>query len=766
MQSSAEVCRSLWSSPSASSSTAGLPVILFQQLQYISSVDSSSTPSSSSAVTLTNELFDSCLSIYEFLLSSSLSSPPPPPLSSASHSTLSLYSEILLDKRNFNFMKLCILLLSSHEYNTALSQFLIRCLFSEELLAEYLSLGIMDGLFNLFLKFKQNQNLLSDVLRVYIGPLYNIALLDSIATSLLQLMRYHAGGGRGSGPSSTSLLLFHPNHLESIGQLFGVICNELKKGLLRYSAELQELTDHLLLLLNEIIEGVFVANGSPLSDYLKGEYHPLMQRWNEDLASAYQEGLAVIKRSIDMEVAGGSGEDGSQLLVVHPLLRNGVVSSEDLLVTAIPLWSPSSGPAQRYTVPVALDISMEALRNGFSSLYQRDVLLFYDDTSDNNKRRPLVQRRDFDQLVERIMATSQQQHSATARPVPIPVYVNINTAPSTFNTLQRPLTIQTSGLGDPHHKRQTLLELQRTCNLLHKKIDQKLMESFYDYFLSHSSTGTGEINQEQFLAILCSLTHQTYSSDEAQHIFHAFDDDGNGLLTLQEICIGFAKLLSGTVEDKLRIIFDSYDSDRNQRLDLEELITMIMKSTHRGYEEAREIAITAGNAYDANHDNVLDFKEFTEAYYAGLIPLGFTWTSDTSAPNRGGALAANRKHGTGPRQQQTIATAPPFSSKAKPFESLRKPSTPGRGGGASSGGKPKPFTGTLDDLLQRHSGSGGGGQRHREIRRAVSVGAEDDFVGPDEVPVLTRQGAGGGGRGGGKQSSRDDSTLFQHRKSR
>jgi Ca2+-binding EF-hand superfamily protein len=831
MFTSPETCQLLWS-------TSNIHLILFQQLQYISSIDShhrlsdsSSASSTSSSVSLLSDLFTSCLSIYEHLLNSQ-------------------HYDILLDKRNFNFIKLCVIILSSTststggDYHVYLSDFLLQCLLSDErVLKEYLSLGIIDGLFNLFLKFKQTSNPLGGSAGVVVGfgggPCYTISLLDSILNKLFQLLKQNN--------DLKHVLIFQTNHFEIMSQLYSIICQELKRGSLRYSQELQELTDHLLLFFTEIMNGYGSLSSSSSSaslvfEFMKTEYLSLFENWNEVLTTSYQEGQLAIKRSIDMDIASGGTEEGNQF-VIHPLLRNGVVSSNDLLVTAIPLWNRNSngGGAQRSTVTVPLDITMDALRNGFSSLYQMDLILYYESDQASGSGNgsgpkggrggktmtPLIQRREFDQLIEQTVSARQHPHPSTTGVLlpttSITIYLNKNTA-SAFNTQQLPLTFHNSGLMNDH-KNQMIFELKQTCDLIHKKIHLKLIEKFYDYF-SVNSSANGEINKTQFISILLSLdaavgasattqgtpSSSSFTEQDGEFIFNAFDDDGNGMLSLHEICIGFSKLLSGTLDDKLHIIFYSYDLDRNHKLDLEELTSMIMISNHNtlSYEQSKEIAMAAGNRYDVNHDGVLDFKEFKEAYYAGYIPLGFHWSSSSnpSGSGTGTGFQRNNRHngrnsggnGSGSgfnslnkNQQSGFSNLKKgFMSQNKPQIQTQFPQQQQQQQQQQQSHKSTPVSGmkkplTLDALLQsqQQQRGQGQGQGHRggkvtrhDIRRAFSLDADanaydDEGDGPPEVPVLSRQAGEAAGRGTGPPipkltrgggRAQDDSALHKGRK--
>jgi Ca2+-binding EF-hand superfamily protein len=65
-------------------------------------------------------------------------------------------------------------------------------------------------------------------------------------------------------------------------------------------------------------------------------------------------------------------------------------------------------------------------------------------------------------------------------------------------------------------------------------------------------------------------------SDEEQlrQLFSAFDDDGNGSISVQEFISGLAVFTGGSVDNKLRLIFRTTDADDSGRLDMDEMLKL------------------------------------------------------------------------------------------------------------------------------------------------------------------------------------------------
>jgi Ca2+-binding EF-hand superfamily protein len=83
-------------------------------------------------------------------------------------------------------------------------------------------------------------------------------------------------------------------------------------------------------------------------------------------------------------------------------------------------------------------------------------------------------------------------------------------------------------------------------------IHQGLFEDFYSYFKEKDRS---EIDVDLFIECATLLK---IPIDEARNMFRAFDADNSGSLSIIEITVGFAKIFSGSLEDKLLMAFNAY----------------------------------------------------------------------------------------------------------------------------------------------------------------------------------------------------------------
>jgi len=79
---------------------------------------------------------------------------------------------------------------------------------------------------------------------------------------------------------------------------------------------------------------------------------------------------------------------------------------------------------------------------------------------------------------------------------------------------------------------------------------------------TETSSATGEMSQEQFMSML-TTKFPVIAKDEAMlgQLFKVMDNDANSTVTFEEFAIGWAKLVSGSLDTKLELLFNVYDSD-------------------------------------------------------------------------------------------------------------------------------------------------------------------------------------------------------------
>jgi Ca2+-binding EF-hand superfamily protein len=641
MVSSKDLCEYLWTSTNMS-------LVLFNQMEYASD-NHSSSPS------LSSEISSLCIELYSTLIS---------------HELYQLFNS----HKNFSFHKLCIhMLLVSHSggggdrgsghsssddggCNLSILNYLLTSLISSPTLAPILiSFDLLNELFTIFIKFKHNSTALSEIFQTtQLSSLYNIQTTRYLTLRLTEFLN----------SSSSSIQFIKPDHIERIQQLHQIILTELRKGRLQQVApvELQQMTEALLDFLKLIVHCYEHAEGCASDNLLSlqrerviRDCQELIDRWNSDLNEAFAEGInAPSHRSLssDMEMQQQQG-------IPHPLplLPNSRhFSGNDLIIVAVPLWEPcnSVNEFSIYTsVFIPLDLlTLSYLINGFCVMCQMNVLVNYL-SPQTNSLTTLTTQTEFNQLYTHLQRHGVMSGTHVVMTLYLTQISSSSVSSGTASGLSSFNSVSMSSFHNPFEsnayqlkqKEIALKQLQRSLQSQGKPFNLELMSLFYDYIrdcngsqsISPSSgngNGSNEITQEQFVAALTS-EKLNYSPQFAADIFHAFDTDHNGSLSLTEISIGFAKLMNSNFDEKLELIFSAYDRDHNGVLDLDELVDMIHVATGLPYEEAREYAIAVGNEVDENGNNTIEFDEFKQAVYKKLIPLEMSWSdSVVTVPQR------------------------------------------------------------------------------------------------------------------------------------
>mmetsp|Transcript_21462 Transcript_21462/g.31124 ORF Transcript_21462/g.31124 Transcript_21462/m.31124 type:complete len:1202 (+) Transcript_21462:54-3659(+) len=513
------------------------------------------------------------------------------------------FVDILGDERTTDIVKHCVSLLPSSECGHCVASFLVDCMKHRSLVPVCVSRGVVDGFFGLFSKFKRNRHTLSEVLGAYVGPIYTISTIRMTVASLQELLLMDI---------SLYTMVFNVDHVDAICHLHDVVCRELRKGSLRYSQELADMCAALL----QFVEKIWQCHATirtPIVDCISSECLALVDIWVERLNDAYAEGFIALRES-EMEVDVTPGV---------PILSNEWVSFNSRVnISAVPLWEKGNEFRRfemAYACTVPRDISLTMLRNRLCAMCQMDVSLFH---NVNNECVPLTLQTDFSEMIR-----FAELYRTETIPC-ITIYLTANTtssfSPVQMNACEKPLA---NGL-HMGSKEVAIRDIKKQCARYNKDIDVNLISDFYDYF-KHKNVS--EIDRQLFIQALTS-PQLNFEEKFAYDIFHAFDLDGNGALSLTEIAIGFAKLTNGSNDEKLELMFQAYDRDRSNALDVNELTNLVMVSAGISWDEARAYAIKVGSKVDMNGDGVLDFYEFKKAAYSGMVPLGISWSSNCVMP--------------------------------------------------------------------------------------------------------------------------------------
>lgn len=603
MSTSREICLDMWQTTSVSD-------VMLQQIQSIST---------QSMADISSEICVTCLCFFEQLLEYNL-------------------LEVVAHHKNHGFIKHCVTLLPSSECGNHVMTFLAKCTKYPDLLPTLVSLGVIDGFFGVFSKFKQTVNTLSEVLGAFVGPVYSVTVIKTLAQHLLELLTDNV---------ESNAKIFNGDHIDIIVRLHGVVCEELRKGQLKFSQELIDMCDALLELL-EAIAAAHVSTQSRLAAMMTHECSQISAKWNKDLNAAFTTGSLTANTDMETEL-----EDA---YAPAPMYSSHVAQRTDIEIIGVPQWNGSNGgKVLRATVP--RNVTIDMLRNGFSSMCQRAISLHFQ--NDSRVMVPLTHQNDLQVLIERASNIRTLRPAVTLH---LKMDNSTNFSSNSFRSQPNPITTGKK-------KESVLAELKRHGVQIGKKVNSELMSAFYDYFRDQNVV---EINQEQFVRALTS-DKLGYEEQFAADIFNGFDDDGNGTLSLTEIAIGFAKLMNGSTDDKLALMFQAYDTDRNNALDVDELTNMIMVSAGLSYEDAHQHAHTVGTTVDENGDGWLDFDEFKKAAYTGLIPLGISWTADHIVAHHSKPPTTHFKP---PTDSTRIPARPSAVQRSRTFDEYQAPPPP------------------------------------------------------------------------------------------
>ena len=129
----------------------------------------------------------------------------------------------------------------------------------------------------------------------------------------------------------------------------------------------------------------------------------------------------------------------------------------------------------------------------------------------------------------------------------------------------------------------------------------------------------GQLQKEQFYDLFSKISSSEEVNEKAvDHLFRLFDHDHDGNVSFSELMSTLSITTSGSVKEKIEWIFDIYDVDGNGYVTLEEICDVVtcMQSVKKGRRRqkriGRERLAAAFRAADADNDGLLTLDEFIE----------------------------------------------------------------------------------------------------------------------------------------------------------
>jgi Ca2+-binding EF-hand superfamily protein len=109
------------------------------------------------------------------------------------------------------------------------------------------------------------------------------------------------------------------------------------------------------------------------------------------------------------------------------------------------------------------------------------------------------------------------------------------------------------------------------------------------------------------------------------HYFSAFDGDRNGRINFREFVVGMSTAQHGSPRERLQFMFKAYDTDGSGTLTTDEIFNMFrasLSSQGKRVDTAKLAAMVtrAFDVLDANKDGEISFPEFVAGVQQGILP--------------------------------------------------------------------------------------------------------------------------------------------------
>ena len=145
------------------------------------------------------------------------------------------------------------------------------------------------------------------------------------------------------------------------------------------------------------------------------------------------------------------------------------------------------------------------------------------------------------------------------------------------------------------------------------KTEQEIKESFFAFLKDHPS---GKINQDEFKELLKQALPKKYVNTMAEHIYRMYDANQDGSIDFKEFMVIFYVMSEGSEEEVLKGIFRAFDTDGNGSLTLEEIkrlvksIYRLLKKDDPNLESEKFIADSTFAECDKDGDGKVTREEF------------------------------------------------------------------------------------------------------------------------------------------------------------
>ncbi|XP_069822004.1 guanylyl cyclase inhibitory protein-like [Dendropsophus ebraccatus] len=145
------------------------------------------------------------------------------------------------------------------------------------------------------------------------------------------------------------------------------------------------------------------------------------------------------------------------------------------------------------------------------------------------------------------------------------------------------------------------------------------LHEWYRKFVQECPSGL--ITLHEFRKYFCDCTVGSDSSEYAEQIFRALDNNGDGIVDFREYVTAISMLANGTPEDKLKWSFRLYDKDNDGAITRSEMLD-IMKTVYKMSVAASIAKVNPLSAeectnrifirLDKDHDAIISLQEFVD----------------------------------------------------------------------------------------------------------------------------------------------------------